>query len=125
MSRSLAPFLIVLDDSGKVLASSATLRGATRSVPQGVLTHARASGEERVTWQPESGVRIASVVEHYGGTTGGFVVAGRSLQETEERVVQFQHLILLGWALTLVGLAVVTTIAEYGVVSLEPQRRHA
>ena len=33
MSRSLAPFVIVLDDGGKVVASSATLRGATRGGP--------------------------------------------------------------------------------------------
>jgi hypothetical protein len=115
MSRSLAPFLIVLDDGGKVLATSATLRGAPRAVPPGVLAEVRARGEERVTWQPEPGVRIASVVDRYAGSSGGFVVAGRSLQETEERVVQFQHLILLGWALTLVGLAVVSAVTEPGL----------
>ena len=115
MSRSLAPFVIVLDDGGKVVASSATLRGATRAVPEGVLTSVRAHGEERVTWQPEPDVRIASVVDRYTGSPGGFVVAGRSLQESEERVTQFQHLILLGWAVTLVGLAVLTAVTEYGV----------
>jgi len=115
MSRSLAPFLIVLDDGGKVLAASATLRGAQRSVPDGVLTSVRDDGEERVTWQPEAGVRIASVVVGYAGSPGGFVVAGRSLQETEERVLQFQHLILLAWALILVGLAVLSSLTELAV----------
>jgi len=125
MSRSLAPFLIVLDDRGKVLAASATLRGAPRAVPQGVLTNVRDHGEERVTWQPEPGVRIASVVGHYTGSPGGFVVAGRSLRETEERVVQFQQLILIGWALTLAGLAVVTAATEYGVGGPDRERKHS
>jgi hypothetical protein len=125
MSRSLAPFVIVLDDTGKVLARSATLRGAPRAVPQGVLTNVRDHGEERVTWQPEPGVRIASVIERYGGSPGGFVIAGRSLQETEERVVQFQRLILLGWALTLAGLAVVTAVTEYGVGGPDQERKRS
>ena len=38
-------------------------------------------GEDRLTWQPEPGVRSATVVVHYQGAQAGFVMAGRSLRE--------------------------------------------
>src|SRR6516164_2204595 len=41
MERSLAPFLIVLDADGKVLAASASLRGSVPGVPKGVLDYVR------------------------------------------------------------------------------------
>ena len=113
MERSLAPFLIVLDDSGKVVAASGTLRGNVPGVPRGVLAFVRAKGEERVTWQPIGGVRIASVVVSYSGSSQGFVLAGRSLQETEERVQQFQSLVGLAWIATLVGLLVVVAAGNW------------
>jgi hypothetical protein len=107
MERSLAPFLMVLDANGKVLAASGTLRGNVPGVPRGVLDYVRERGEERVTWQPVGGLRIASVVVSYAGSSQGFVLAGRSLDETQRRVAQFQTLVGLAWAATLVGLLVV------------------
>src|SRR5947207_14807465 len=62
MERSLAPFLIVLDANGTVLAASAALRGNVPGVPKSVLDFVRERGEHRVTWQPIGGVRIASVI---------------------------------------------------------------
>src|SRR5262249_10218057 len=67
MERSLAPFLIVLDGSGKVVTASGGLRGNVPVVPRGVLAFVREKGEERVTWQPIGGVRIASVIVSYSG----------------------------------------------------------
>ena len=85
IADSLAPFLLVFDDSGKVLASSATLHGSVPAYPVGVLDNVRQTGEERVTWQPETGVRMATVVTMYNN---GFVMAGRSLREVEKRIDQ-------------------------------------
>ena len=82
-------------------------------MPPGVLQHVRDSGEARVTWQPIGGVRIASVVVSYSGATQGFVLAGRSLQETEDRVAKFQALIGLAWLATLVGLLVVVAAGNW------------
>jgi len=112
-SRSLAPFITVVSDDGRVLASTGQLHGAARVVPSGVLDEARRTGEDRISWRPEPGVRVAAVVVPYRGATGGFVIAGRSLDETEERVTQFAHLIGLAWALTLGGLLVLVTVTEY------------
>ena len=85
MSRSLAPFLIFYDDSGKTLVSSASLHGQTPAPPDGVFDYVRQNGDERVTWQPEPGVRIASVIVRVTGAQPGFVLAGRSLREVEKR----------------------------------------
>jgi hypothetical protein len=104
MERSLAPFLIVFDGDGKIVAASGVLRGRVPIVPRGVLDYVREHGEERVTWQPVDGVRIASVVVSYSGSSQGFVLAGRSLDETQRRVARFEILIALAWAATLLGL---------------------
>ncbi len=104
MERSLAPFLIVFDGDGKILAASGTLRGQVPGVPKGVFESVRAHGEDRITWQPIGGVRIASVIVPYSGSRQGFVLAGRSLEETQRRISQFGSLIALAWAATLVGL---------------------
>jgi hypothetical protein len=113
MERSLAPFLIVLDANGQVLASSGELGGHVPGVPKGVLDVARTRGEDRITWQPIGGVRIASVIESYNGSRQGFVVAGRSLEETQSRISQFGNLIALAWAATLVGLLVVVILGNW------------
>ncbi|MGB8215114.1 MAG: hypothetical protein WCE68_16315 [Anaerolineales bacterium] len=103
IADSLAPFLVVFDDSGKVLASSATLHAATPTYPAGVLDYTRQQGQDRVTWQPEAGVRMATVVVRY---KNGFVMAGRSLTEVEKREDQVESLsglaLLAIWAATLV-----------------------
>jgi hypothetical protein len=94
--------MIVYDDAGNVLASSVVLHGVTPDLPAGVLDYTRAYGEDRVTWQPEEGVRIAAVVVRYEGTQSGFVLAGRSLREVEVREAQTQQM---------AGLALVVTLA--------------
>lgn len=110
IGRSLAPWITVVDEKNAIVSSSGRLHGNTRTVPVGVLDHARQSGEERVTWQPEPGVRMATVVVH--NRTGGFVVAGRSLEESEARTAAYGRLILYAWFATLVGLLVIVTATE-------------
>jgi hypothetical protein len=85
IGRSLSPFLMVFDDRGAVAGSSAELHGRTPEFPGGVLDYVRTHGEDRVTWQPEEGVRIAAVVVRFQGASPGFVLAGRSLREVETR----------------------------------------
>ena len=97
IARSLAPFMIVLDDKGGVVATSGLLHGQGPAVPPGVLEFAKAHGEHRVTWQPERGVRIASVVLAFGGATPGFVVSGRSLREAEKRTAQLVTFVIAAW----------------------------
>jgi hypothetical protein len=85
-ASSLAPFMVVYDDAGNIQAYSGTLGGQTPSLPSGVLDYTRANGEDRITWQPAPGVRIAAVVTRFEGPKPGFVLAGRSLREVEKRI---------------------------------------
>jgi len=102
IANSLAPFVMVFDDSGNVVTSSATLHGVTPAYPTGVLDYARQHGEDRVTWQPEPSIRMATVVVGYDN---GFVLAGRSLREVEIRESNAERIsgiaLLATWAATL------------------------
>ena len=110
LSRSLAPFLIVYDAQGRVIASSAQLDGSTPPLPDGVLDAARAAAGrgDRITWQPAAGVRIAAVVIPYGE---GAVLAGRSLTEIE---AEENHALQVAVAGCLVALAASAVAALMG-----------
>ena len=104
IAASLNTFLIVYDNRGHVTASSATLDGKTPALPEGVLTSARTSGEDTVTWEPRSGVRVAAVVVPV--RTGGSVLAGRSLREIEMRESDLLGSTALAWLFILGAVAV-------------------
>jgi hypothetical protein len=113
LARSLDPFVLVFDANGHMLASSATLHSQVLDYPVGVFDTVRASGEDRVTWQPENGVRSATVAVAW---QGGFVVAGRSLRLTEQHVDQIRLLVGAGWLATLgllAAAAVLATLVRY------------
>jgi len=109
ISRSLAPFLILYNDAGEMIGSSASLHEGTPSLPIGIFAYVRQHGEDRVTWQPEPGVRIAAVIDRYEGANAGFVLAGRSLLEVEKREDNIQSISILAmvviWAVTLAVVA--------------------
>ena len=101
ISSSLAPFIVIFNDSGEPVGSSAQLHGVTPALPSGIFDYARQKGEDRITWQPELGVRIAAVVVAYGGAQPGFVLAGRSLREVEIRETLAQQITGIAWLVTL------------------------
>lgn len=101
MATSLAPFMIVYDDSGKILASSVVLDGKVPELPAGVLESARERKEDNVTWQPKTGVRAAAVIVRYVGDKPGFVLAGRSLREVEILEGNILRDVVIGWAVTM------------------------
>jgi hypothetical protein len=113
MSRSLSPFLIVYDEQGLALGSNAQLNGQTPVPPGGVFDNVRRHGEERVTWQPAPGVRIAAVIEHVQGHQPGFVLAGRSLREVEARQKQVWQMASLCWVVMLALIAVRAALAGW------------
>lgn len=109
-SRSLAPFVIVFDAEKKVVVSSLELGGASPVPPMGVLDAATASGENRVTWQPRPDARIASVIVAVEGGPRGYVLAGRSLRETEDRVDRLTTMVALGWLVTMLATLAATML---------------
>lgn len=116
LQDSLAPYLIIFDQAGRVVAANATLHEQVPMPPEGVLAYARANGDDRVTWQPEPGVRSATVVVPVAGGPGGFVLAGRSLREVEARVGQLNVLVGLGW-LAALGSTLLLVLLLEGLVT--------
>ena len=114
ISQSLVWFVMFFDDSGKVVASNAKLDGQTPIVPVGVLEHAKISGQNRVTWQPKEGVRIAAVITKYNG---GEVLVGRSLRETESRIHALGKKVMIAWIVMLAS-------AFIGTWLLLPKKSH-
>jgi TRAP-type uncharacterized transport system fused permease subunit len=110
IATSLVPYMIVFDATGKTLASSALLDGQTPTIPPGITDYVRQNGEDRLTWQPEPGVRSAIVVTQFQGPTSGFVVVGRSLREVELLEDHILQLLMLGWVGMLFATFLATTI---------------
>lgn len=100
------PYLLVYDDTGQLLASSARLDGQHLALPAAVFDYVRTGQEHHdatwyavyagpapwIVWMPRSDLSSAVVIERW---SGGFVVAGRSM---DGPAVEFA----LAWAVTLV-----------------------
>lgn len=114
-SSSLRPYVVVFDAAGRPIASSVTLHGRQPDFPATVFDAVRGGGQDRITWQPEPGVRSAVVVERW---RGGFVLAGRSLRLTEERETDLELLVALGW----LGTLALTALAAVVVGIFHPLR---
>lgn len=99
ISKSLVWFIMVFNNSGETVASNAKLEGQIPEVPKGVLDHAAQNGQNRVTWEPKGGVRIAAVVTRY---EKGYVLVGRSLREVEARVDLLTKKVLIAWLTILI-----------------------
>jgi hypothetical protein len=102
ISASLSAWTLVFDDAGKVVAGTPMLDGKQAVPPAGVFTVAKASGEDRVTWQPQTGVRQAVVAVRIAGGRG-VVMAGHSLRETEVHIDQLTRDTALAWIVILVA----------------------
>ncbi len=114
VAESLSPFVIVYDDAGNPIASSGKLHGTAPRPPAGLFNAVRGGNRALVTWRPEPGVRIASVTYHFSGAQSGFVLAGRSLHETEIRTATLFKLVALGWAVLMGVLLVGTAVLLRG-----------
>jgi hypothetical protein len=123
IATSLAPYIIMFDNSGKAIASSGLLHNQLPALPSGVFDYVRQNGEDRLTWQPEPGVRSATVVTRFGGAQPGFVMVGRSLREVENRIDQFGLLIGLGWLGTLFATLVAVSLSELILANDSPLLR--
>ncbi|HVW67258.1 MAG TPA: hypothetical protein VHA78_06065 [Candidatus Peribacteraceae bacterium] len=101
ISQSLSPYIVIFDDTGKPIAGNGLLHGTLPSIPSGIFDVVRTQGEDRFTWQPEPGVRSAAIVTRVNGTHPGFVLAGRSLREVENRESILTAQVLGAWVVCL------------------------
>ena len=85
MAKSLSTFLAIYTATGTPIGSSVALDGKLPVPPSGVFDSVKQHGEDRFTWEPKSGLRIAAVMTQYSGPQSGFILVGRSLREVEIR----------------------------------------
>jgi hypothetical protein len=112
LSTYQSPFTMIFDKNGNVVTSEGTLNHQSPSLPSGVLEYSLEHGRYRLTWQPQHNVRIAAVIEPY---KNGYVLVGRSLEQTEKNELQLEQQILLFWiAANVIMLAAITGIYYKG-----------
>lgn len=109
-STSLAPFVIVIDDNFNVASSTGEIANGTLSIPKGVLEYTKTHGQDRLTWEPQSNVRIATIVTRFAGTNSGYVLVGRSLREVEKRTLNLLQMTITAWILSLVGIFILSAV---------------
>jgi hypothetical protein len=110
MDRSLTPFYIIFNLAEQPVAASGVLNNSLQTVPNGVLDFARENGENRLTWQPQPGTRIAAVIVPY---KDGFVLAGRNMREVEAREAQVGKFAGITWLLAMFATFVVIAFGEF------------
>jgi hypothetical protein len=112
IATSLSPFLVIYNDQGIPQVSTGLLHGELPELPAGVFQYVKKNGEDRITWQPEPGVRVAAVVVRYAGEQSGYVMAGRSLREVEKRVDQLGTIATIAWMVIQVVSLVIVLLLE-------------
>ena len=123
VANSLSPFMIVYDQNGNEIAANARLDGKTPQLPGAVLPDMQAdkvslpwkfgpADERRFTWQPEPGVRLATIVTEFEGTQSGFVLVGRNMREVERRIDAAMALTIAGTVGLLAGTFAAATASE-------------
>jgi hypothetical protein len=85
LSHDLGTFWVRYDAAGRPVAGNGYLGGSLAQLPHGVLRTAQALGDDAVSWEPEPGLRFAVVAQPVGD---GVMVAGQSLQRTEQRAAR-------------------------------------
>lgn len=112
IAQSLAPYLIIYDANGQPVVSDALLHNQIPTIPSGIFDSTRKNGEDRVSWQPEPGVRSAIVIVPVNNGRGGFVLAGRSLREVEIRESALTTQVEIGWLVTILASLVLVGLFE-------------
>ncbi|MBP9687003.1 MAG: hypothetical protein KBD66_04360 [Candidatus Doudnabacteria bacterium] len=102
IKTSLSAFAMIFDQDGKVLGSSAKLNDADPVPPKAVLDAAKDQGRSLITWEPEKGVRIATVISSVqSGDKTVFVLAGKNMREVENRIGALTYASITAWIISL------------------------
>jgi hypothetical protein len=102
MSPSLATFVTIFSATGTPIGSSVAENGKLPTLPSSIFDYVKKHGQDKFTWQPESGTRIAAVVNSFSGPQPGYILAGRSLREVEARERQLTLMTIVATAVALV-----------------------
>ena len=117
ISKSLSPFVIAYNEEGKAISGTGSLNGSLPVPPIGVLIASKKNGENRLTWQPQPGVRIAAIIVHYGGDKPGYVLVGKSLREIEKRESTLMLYVFISWITALISTFIVVAFESTRVTA--------
>jgi len=106
LSKSLNVFAMLLDSQCRVTRSSGFLHGENPMLPKGVFEFVKTNGEDRVTWQPQSNVRMAMVIMKIKTNNVNYVAVGRSLKEVEVRESDLLFMTFVGWIICIAVIAI-------------------
>lgn len=123
MVKSLAPYLVLYNDKGKAVLGNVQLDGKIPVPPKGVFDYVRSHKRDDVTWEPRAGVRQAAVVVRVEGERPGFVLAGRSLRETEKRIQDLLTRVIFVYILALFVTFVATVLVTARPEQTKPRKR--
>jgi hypothetical protein len=110
------PFIIVTDDKAQLLAGSAFLDDRVPLPPKGVFDYTKAKGIDVVTWEPASGVRLATVVTTYKTPSNveGFIITGQSLRQAAYRIKTSTLIISAAWLAVVAWTTLVVLLPRAG-----------
>lgn len=98
MRSDSAVFVIITDGTEHILASSGQLDGRPVLPPAGTFIFTKDHGSDTFTWQPKSGVLLATYMLKYGtAPDDGFIITGQSLKQAEDRIGKYTWLSLAAW----------------------------
>ena len=98
----ISPFVTITDSLRNILGSSAKLDGKTPLPPAGVFSYTKAHGEDTISWQPKSAVRLATyITTGKAGNEYVFIITGQSLKPAEDRIGIYNVALIFGWLLIL------------------------
>jgi hypothetical protein len=103
IAKSLSTFIIIYNATGTAVFSTGQLNNAVPIPPKSIFDWVKARGEDRVTWQPTTGVRLAAVLTPYSSSgESGTVLVGRSLREVEKRDTMLLMQFAIAWAILMI-----------------------
>jgi hypothetical protein len=100
-SQTLAPFLIVYDESGKAVAGNGYINDQLPTPSAGTFAEAKRKSESRFTWEPQKGLRFAAVLKPFEGQQKGFILAARNLREIEKRELMLAIGMGIAWVVSM------------------------
>jgi hypothetical protein len=110
INKSLAPFIVIYDKKGAVVATSGFLNHGLPHAPLGILQASNGTDYHAITWQPQADIRIAAVTV---SANKYYVLSGRSLKEVEKNETKSLALACAGGIATLFVLAGVYLVRRY------------
>ncbi|MDP9049871.1 MAG: hypothetical protein M3O31_03985 [Acidobacteriota bacterium] len=106
LQTSLEPFAIFYSEKRVPIASTGFLNNAVPVPPGGVFDYAGKYQLDMITWQPQPGVRMASILRRVEGSNPGFILTGRSLLLVEEQEYALRRGTFITWFILMVLLAI-------------------